>query len=63
VFGRVDRLSTVFGYIMSLMCILGSLYGLHVKENAQHQAAWVYVAGALGVIYAGDLLTCSCFGR
>jgi multicomponent Na+:H+ antiporter subunit D len=57
VFGRVDRLSTVFGYIMSLMCILGSLYGLQVRENAQHQAAWVYVAGALGVIYAGDLLT------
>jgi multicomponent Na+:H+ antiporter subunit D len=57
VFGRVDRLSTVFGYIMSLMCVLGSLYGLQVKENAQHQAAWVYVAGALGVIYAGDLLT------
>ncbi len=57
VFGLVDRLSTVFGYIMSLMCILGSLYGLQVRENAQHQAAWVYVAGALGVIYAGDLLT------
>jgi multicomponent Na+:H+ antiporter subunit D len=56
-FGRVDRLSTVFGYIMSLMCIVGSLYGLHVKENAQHLASWVYVAGALGVIYAGDLLT------
>jgi multicomponent Na+:H+ antiporter subunit D len=57
VFGRVDRLSTVFGYIMSLMCILGSLYGMHVKENAQHVASWIYVAGALGVIYAGDLLT------
>ncbi len=57
VFGRVDRLSMIFGYIMSLMCILGSLYGLHVRENAQHLASWVYVAGALGVIYAGDLLT------
>lgn len=57
VFGRVDRLSTVFGYIMSLMCILGSLYSLQVQERAQHMAAWIYVAGALGVIYAGDLLT------
>ena len=27
VFGRVDALSSVFGYIMSLMCILSTLYG------------------------------------
>src|SRR5574341_1499323 len=57
IFGRVDALSAVFGYIMSLMCILGSLYGLHVKDNGQHIASWVYVAGSLGVIYAGDLIT------
>jgi multicomponent Na+:H+ antiporter subunit D len=57
VFGRVDALSLVFGYIMSLMCILGTLYGLHVKGNAQHIAAWFYVAGSIGAIYAGDFLT------
>ena len=57
VFGRVDKLSLVFGYIMSLMCILGTLYGLHVKENAQHIAAWIYVAGSIGAIYAGDFIT------
>jgi multicomponent Na+:H+ antiporter subunit D len=57
VFGRVDALSAVFGYIMSLMCILATLYGLHVTEDSQHIAAWVYVAGSLGAIYAGDLLT------
>ena len=57
VFGRVDRLSLVFGYIMSLMCILGTLYGLHVKENRQHMAAWIYVAGSIGAIYAGDFIT------
>jgi multicomponent Na+:H+ antiporter subunit D len=56
-FGRVDALSHVFGYIMGLMCVVATLYGLHVKENAQHIAAWIYVAGSLGVIYAGDLLT------
>ncbi|HLH53203.1 MAG TPA: Na(+)/H(+) antiporter subunit D [Verrucomicrobiae bacterium] len=56
-FGRVDKLSLVFGYIMSLMCILGTLYGLHVRENVQHMAAWVYVAGSLGAIYAGDFIT------
>lgn len=57
VFGRVDRLAQVFGYIMALMAIVGSLYGLHVKEDAQHVAAWTYVAGSIGAIYAGDYLT------
>src|ERR1035441_357704 len=56
-FGRVDALSSVFGYIMSLMCILGTLYGLHVKEDAQHIASWFYVAGSIGCIYAGDFIT------
>jgi multicomponent Na+:H+ antiporter subunit D len=53
-FGRVDRLSQVFGYIMSLMCLVSSLYGLHVKQDADHIAAWIYVTGSLGVLYAGD---------
>jgi len=57
VFGRVDALSLVFGYIMSLMCILATLYGVHVKEDAQHVAAWLYVAGSIGAIYAGDFIT------
>ena len=56
-FGRVDKLGQVFAYIMALMCLLGSLYALHVKEPAQHSAAWIYVAGSLGVIYAGDFMT------
>lgn len=57
VFGRVDSLSALFGYIMSLMAVIGTLYGAHVREKAQHLASWLYVAGALGVIYAGDFLT------
>lgn len=56
-FGRVDRLSLIFGHIMTLMALLGTLYGLHVKRLSEHIAAWTYVAGSLGVIYAGDLLT------
>jgi len=57
VLGRVDRLNLVFGYIMSLMALLATLYGLHVRRVGEHVAAWVYVAGSLGAIYAGDLLT------
>jgi len=57
VFGRVDALSAVFGYIMALMCVLGTLYGLQVREDGQQIASWTYVAGSLGVIYAGDFVT------
>lgn len=55
-FGRVDELSRVFAIIMALMCLLGSLYALKVEDTGQHVAAWTYVAGSLGVIFAGDLL-------
>lgn len=56
VFGRVDGLSLIFAYIMALMAIIGTLYGLHVRDPYQHMAAWFYVAGSLGVIFAGDFL-------
>ena len=56
-FGRVDALSQVFGYIMTLMCIIGSMYGLHVKDPKEHMAAWMYVGGSLGVIYCADYIT------
>lgn len=55
-FGRVDALAMVFAYIMTLMCVIGTIYGLHVEEDAQHVAAWFYVAGSLGVIFCGDYL-------
>ena len=55
-FGRVDRLSMIFGFIMALMAVIGTVYGLHVKDDLQHIAAWFYVAGSLGVIYCGDYL-------
>jgi multicomponent Na+:H+ antiporter subunit D len=57
VFGRVDALSTVFLYIMGLMSVIGTLYGMHVKRAVEHSAAWIYVAGSLGALLAGDLLT------
>jgi multicomponent Na+:H+ antiporter subunit D len=56
-FGRVDSLSLVFAVIMGGMCCIGTLYGMHVEEDAQHSASWIYVSGSLGAIFAGDLLT------
>ncbi|GBE52064.1 Na(+)/H(+) antiporter subunit D [bacterium BMS3Bbin14] len=57
VFGRIDKLSTVFAFIMAIMAIIGTLYGLHVDNATEHIAAWFYVAGSFGAIYCGDYLS------
>ncbi len=56
-FGRVDKLTYVFLHVFTLMALIGSIFGLHVKESGQHIAAWLYVAGSLGTTLAGDYLT------
>jgi multicomponent Na+:H+ antiporter subunit D len=55
--GRVDKLSLVFGYVFSIMSVIGSVYSLHVKGARHHVAAWVYMGGALGVVFSGDLVS------
>ncbi len=55
-FGRVDRLSHVFGFIMTLMCMIGTVYGMNTKGIKEIFVAWLYVAGSLGAIYCGDYL-------
>lgn len=57
VLGRVDALSIVFAHVFTLMSIIGVLFGLHIDEDAQHIASYFYVAGSLGVVFAGDYLT------
>ena len=56
-FGRVDRLSLVFAYVFALMTLLGMVYALHVEDDAQHVSALTYAGSALGITFAGDLLT------
>ncbi|MGD9033804.1 MAG: Na(+)/H(+) antiporter subunit D [Desulfobacteraceae bacterium] len=57
VFGKVDRLSLLFGYIFHLISFIALLYALHVKEDLQHVAGLVYAGSALGVIFAGDFFS------
>ncbi len=57
IFGRVDRLSLVFGYVFVLITFIGAMYALHVKDDGQHAAALLYAGGALGVTFAGDLMS------
>src|SRR5439155_27136647 len=57
VFGRVDPLSLVFSYVFALLALVGMIYALHVDDDAQHVAALTYAGSALGVTFAGDLLS------
>ncbi len=54
---RVDSLSLVFAYVFTLITLIGALYALHIKDTTQHVAALTYAGSALGVVFAGDLLT------
>ena len=56
-FGRVDRLSLVFAYAFALMTLVGMVYALHVKDDAQHVSALTYAGSALGITFAGDFLS------
>jgi multicomponent Na+:H+ antiporter subunit D len=53
----VDKLTIVFLHVFTLMAVIGAIYGLHVEDTGQHVAAFLYVAGSLGVTLAGDYLT------
>lgn len=57
VFGRVDRLSFIFGLIFTIAALIGTLYAVHVKSSSEHMSQYIYVGCALGVIFAGDLIT------
>ncbi|MEW6080012.1 MAG: Na(+)/H(+) antiporter subunit D [Thermodesulfobacteriota bacterium] len=56
-FGKVDKLSTVFAWVFSIMSCIGMVYALHVKDSGQHVSAYLYIAGSLGVTFAGDFFS------
>lgn len=57
VLGRVDATSLVFSYVFSLMACVGMIFALHVEDDSQHIAALTYAGSALGVTFAGDMLS------
>ncbi len=56
-FGKVDRLSLVFGYIFSIITLIASIYSLHVKDKGQHIAGFIYAGSALGAVFSGDFIS------
>jgi len=54
---RVDRLSLLFGYVFLIATALCVVYSLHVRDTLQHVAGLIYAGGALGAVFAGDLVS------
>ncbi len=61
IFCKVDRLSLVVGYIFIIIAFLAILYSLHVKQDGQHIAAFLYIGSSLGVVFAGDYFSLFAF--
>lgn len=57
VFGRVDLLSKCFAYVFTIAALAMVFYALRTKETGEHVAAFLYIGSALGVVFAGDLIT------
>ena len=53
----MDRLSFIFGVLFHVAAIIGVIFSWHVTDRPQQAAALLYPGSALGVVYAGDLLT------
>ena len=54
---RTDKLSFLFGYLFCIASFIAILFSLHVKDKIQHCAGLIYAGGALGAVFAGDLIT------
>jgi multicomponent Na+:H+ antiporter subunit D len=54
---RVDGLSLCFAYIFVIITFLGGVYAFHVKDRAEQACTLLYAGCALGVVFAGDLIT------
>jgi multicomponent Na+:H+ antiporter subunit D len=58
---RVDALSRVFGLIFALVAVIGAVYAWGIADRREQVAAQLYAAGALGVTFAGDVITLYAF--
>ena len=54
---RIDKLSLVWGYIFHIITFLAILFALKENRTLEFMAALFYAGSALGVVFAGDLLT------
>jgi len=54
---RVDKLALLFGILFHLATFLACLYAFHLCDRTQQVSSLLYAGGALGAVFAGDLIT------
>jgi multicomponent Na+:H+ antiporter subunit D len=54
---RVDALAMPFGWVFAVAALLAGTYGLTTMAARERAAALAYVGAAMGVVFAGDLMT------
>ena len=52
-----DALSRLFATVFSIMAFAGGLFALNQNRTIELAAAFVYAGSAIGVVFAGDLIT------
>lgn len=57
VFVRSDTLSRLFATVFSIMTFAGGLYALKQERLLELVAVFVYAGSAIGVVFAGDLIS------
>lgn len=58
---KADALSRVFATVFAFMAFTGGLFALNQKRAGELGAAFVYSGSAIGVTFAGDLITVFAF--
>ena len=53
----VDQQAKVFGYLFHIAALVAGIYSFHVRDPWQVSMALFYAASAVGVAFAGDLLS------
>ncbi|PPR22350.1 MAG: Na(+)/H(+) antiporter subunit A, partial [Alphaproteobacteria bacterium MarineAlpha10_Bin1] len=54
---RADKLALLFGILFHLATFLACLYAFHLCDRTQQVSSLLYAGGALGAVFAGDLIT------
>ncbi len=54
---RSDALARPFGVIFAGVALIAAVYGLATQRGPERTSALIYAGAAMGVVYAGDLLT------
>lgn len=54
---RVDHFSLILVGLFHLAAFIGAIFTMQVGDRLQHAALMVYIAGGIGAVLAGDLIT------